>query len=210
MPTVDSAPERARRRSSATPDGATPDGLPPSTEAEGQRKRAGREPRAKDASWDEQRLHEAALGYLDRYDAPLAKLRRVLMSRLERSGGAELVDAHRDDLERVLVRLVGSGLVDDRRFAEGFAAQARRRGASTRKIEGKLLARGIASESISRSLSEAASDGLDELSAAREYVRKRRLLERDLRDPKEQQRALASLARQGFSFDVARRALELD
>ena len=120
------------------------------------------------------------------------------------------VERHRDEIERVLLALVRAGLVDDRRFAEGFAAQARRRGASARKIESKLRARGVDARLVAHSLDEAASEGLDELGAARAYVRKRRLLERDLRDPKERQRTLASLGRQGFSLDVARRALELD
>lgn len=40
------------------------------------------------------------------------------------------------------------------------------------------------------------------------YARKRRLVTRfDVREPKQRQKALASLARRGFSFDVAHKVL---
>ncbi len=157
----------------------------------------------------EESLREAALSYLDKYDASVAQLRGVLLRRVARyaeESEAELLAA---SVERVLERLGKAALIDDQRFAEGFAAAARRRGASARKIEDKLAARGISSELARASVAETASEGLDELSAARAYVKKRRLLELDLKDEKQRRRALSSLARQGFSFDVARRALEL-
>jgi regulatory protein len=153
-------------------------------------------------------LEAAALRYLDRYDASVEQLRRVLRRRLDRQAGPDAVARVERDIEQLLERYQGSRLLDDRRYAENLARGLRERGASTLRIRQKLRQRGVASETIDRVLERSASGGSEDLRAAKAYARRRRLAQRyDLRVPAERQKALAALARQGFSFDVAARAL---
>lgn len=159
----------------------------------------------------EDALREAALNYLNRYDASVVQLRRVLERRLVKYGEPETLPEAKRSIERLLERFQETRLLDDARYARGFAQAARLRGGSNQKIKQKLRARGVDPELVDDSLRELhVSEELDELTAARAYVKKRRLDTRhDLKDPKARNKALASLARQGFSFDVARRALGL-
>jgi SOS response regulatory protein OraA/RecX len=119
-----------------------------------------------------------------------------------------LTNLDRRDRTKAQLRLESSGVIDDARFAEHFARSARNRGASAAKVKQKLGQRGIAKSGVDHALEALASEGLDDLAAAQQYAKRRRLRERyDLRDPKERQKALASLARQGFSMGTALRAL---
>ncbi len=167
---------------------------------------------ADSAKVTEEALGEAALRYLDRQDASVEQVRKVLRRRIYKY--AE-VDGRRDAYERaerILSRLVESRVLDDERYARAYAESLRRRGASRPKLLQKLKGRGLGDEIVQGALEGLSSDDeeLSDEGAARTYARKRRLQERfDLSDPKQRQKALAALARQGFSFDVARRVLGL-
>jgi len=159
---------------------------------------------------------QVALAKLDRRDQTKQQLRQLLLkkaadARAPAEGEPDLPATSPLDearVDEVLARLEGSGVIDDRRFAEHFARGARSRGASAAKVQQKLGQRGVAASGIKDALESLASEGLDDLAAAQRYAERRRLRQRyDLQDPKERQKALASLARQGFSFSTAVRAL---
>jgi len=152
---------------------------------------------------------EAALRYLDRSDASVVQLRRVLMRRVARAADATLREDAAAQVERVLARLIEARLLDDARFATAYAEGQRRRGASTLGLRSKLGSRGVASEHVEAAISATTGNDLyNEEASALIYARKRRLVVRyDVRDAKERQKALASLARRGFSFEVARKVL---
>lgn len=157
-------------------------------------------------------MERAALRYLERFDATADKLRRVLsgvVRRAERKGPVDGRAAERM-IEELVTRYVESGLIDERRYAETLASSLRRRGASERAIRHKLIARGVPDDVAREALAGADRDAGDaELEAARAFVRRRRLGEH--RPPEERAarraRDLAAVARAGFGFDVARRAL---
>jgi regulatory protein len=155
-------------------------------------------------------LKEAALRYLDQRDASVVQVRRVLMRRVALASDPAVVDEARAQVEQVLARLLELGLLDDERFARAFALGQRRRGVSSLGLRAKLAARGLAAENVESALEHTLSDlEHNEQASALTYARKRRLAERfDLDDPTHYQKALGSLARRGFSFDVARQALE--
>lgn len=166
--------------------------------------RAKRPPRRVTADY----LRRAALRYLERYAAPAAQLRRVLARKVAvscRHHGEEpaAYDAMLDD---VVARCVGSGLVDDRRFAEARAASLRRRGSSARLVSAKLAAKGVGRELAG----EVSATGLEEeVAAARILARRKRLGpwsrgERAASRDKD----LAAMARAGFSYAVARAVID--
>jgi regulatory protein len=154
-------------------------------------------------------LHERALRYLDRFDSSAANLRRVLRAAVQRvAPDPDEQQAAGARIEALVDRLQRSGVIDDARFAATSARGLRSRGGSTRLIRHKLRAKGVAEREVEAALGEALDEGT-ELDAAREHVRRKRLGPHRAPDERRAraQRDLAALARAGFSFDVARRAL---
>lgn len=153
-------------------------------------------------------LENAALFYLQRFATSGANLRRVLMRKVERSArfhgtdpaeGAQWVDA-------LIAKFTAVKLLDDALYAESRATSLRRRGASGRTIALSLRQKGVEGEIIDTALAAAdETEEQPERAAAARLARKRRLgpyrppdARRDNRE-----RDLATLARAGFSYDVA-------
>jgi regulatory protein len=164
---------------------------------------------------DPEAIARAALHYLERFDSSTANLRRVLMRRLRRASRDAPVDFDRAAvvIDALLERYQASSLLDDKRYARALATSLRARGSSRRAIIAKLRVRGVSS-----ALAQAALDAVDtetadaELAAAIALVRKRRMGPHRPEGERETERRrdLSRLARAGFSFDVARRALRAD
>ena len=141
-------------------------------------------------------LERSALFQLERRALTTAQLRRMLARKTARSLPCDDAPAWIDD---VIERCTRSGLLDDARVAAAKVASMRTAGKSTRAIAVKLRQKGVDATTATTAL---ANDDGDDLAAAMAYVKKRRLLGRD------KQKALAALCRQGFTFSVAKRALE--
>ena len=156
--------------------------------------------------FDAAALDAAALSYLNRFDATAKKLSDHLL-RLARRRGCEQATAAKL-VESLLGRYRGSGLIDDRRFARARIATLQARGSSRRMITLKLVQSGVAREIVDEILSES-SGGTGELDAAAAYVKRKRLgrFRVGAEQPDARRKDLARLARQGFDFDTASRAL---
>lgn len=151
-------------------------------------------------------LREAALNYLNRYDGSVEQVRRVLRRRIKKLTNEVL--SHENTIEQVLTDLTRARLLDDTRFAENLTQSLRSRGASALKIRTKLRQRGVVTNAIDAARLSEEDPALSELEAAKTYVAKKRLRQRfDLTDPTARNKALGALARQGFSYEVAHRAL---
>lgn len=153
-------------------------------------------------------LEKAALRYLERRDASTEQLRRVLLRRAVQAS-AEERERVRQRIDELLARYQASRLIDDARYAESLVRTLRERGASSVRIRLKLRQRGIDEATTNRVLERLADDTQEaELTAARAYAHRRRLRARyELGDPAQRQKALAALARQGFSYGVCTAAL---
>jgi regulatory protein len=154
-----------------------------------------------------QKVEQMALAYVNRFDVSASKLRQHLVQRVRKAGGVEEAAAW---IAELVERYQGSGVLDDARFARNLASQLTARGKSTRAIQQKLATRGISSDVTDELLTKRRSEEPEaELEAARTYVRKRRL--GPYRSPEKRDefrhKDLATLARQGFSFDIAKKAL---
>lgn len=154
-----------------------------------------------------QKLEQQALTYLNRFDVTASKLQQHLIQRARRLGGHP--DAARW-IGELVERYLGSGVLDDKRFATNLAARLSSRGKSARAISQKLAQRGVPGEVASELMAtRKQTEPGAELEAAQAYVRKRRLGPYRSADKRAEflHKDLASLARQGFSFEIARRAL---
>lgn len=186
---------------------------PPEPEA------ANRTPRRPVKAITVKRLENVAAAYVARYDASSARLRAVLMRRVQkaRTGNAPIVADVAAVIDAIMARYIKAGIIDDARYAERKAGSLHRRGTSSRHIREKLKLAGIDRDDVERAIDvnreELAVDstGMD-LQAALAFARRRRLgpfraaAERDAR----RSRDLAALGRAGFSFDIARRVIDTD
>ena len=148
-------------------------------------------------------LERAALHYLERYASTAENLRRVLLRKARRRLGerGDPDDGLDADIAAVVERAVGSGLVDDGRFAEMKVGSLARRGTSTRAMRLRLRSKGVPADAADAAL---AGFGADELALARRHAERKRLGPyRVPRDPGSRQRDIAALCRAGFPYRIA-------
>jgi regulatory protein len=164
-------------------------------------------------------LREAALAHLARFAATEAGLARVLdrrvtsWTRKAEAGGLdpETIAAAARDAKAAIPEIVASiralGAVDDAAFAESRARRLTREGKSRRAALAHLAAKGVDHGLASAVLPE---DPARDLAAACGYLKRRRLPPFGEMTDTVRMKALASLARAGYSRDVAENALSLD
>jgi len=155
-------------------------------------------------------LGEAALSYLNRRDASRDKLVKHLEQWIRRRGTPEDPREARPLIQELASRYQASGLINDDRLAKNALDSLRSKGASSRAIAYKLRARGVDASVIDSTLaSEKKESRSAELDAARALVKKKRMgsLRPEAERAANHRRDLAALARAGFDFDTARRAL---
>lgn len=152
-------------------------------------------------------LERAALYYLERFASSAGNLKQVLRRKIDRRCRARGEEAGEfySLIDPIIERYLASGLLNDAAYAQSQVASLRRRGGSKRAISAKLKAKGIAGEELSAWIDQ---DETDELQAARNYVRRRRLgAWRTSKNEDSTRKDLAALARAGFSFEHAKAAL---
>ncbi len=164
-------------------------------------------------------LRSEAVAYLQRWPASEVRVRQLLWKRIRRAqsfhGGTDEEAAPL--VEEVIAALVEARMLDDMRFATLWVDSLRRRGTSARAIRFKLREKGVSGDFIQAAIDahepdegEAGSED-SERAAARAYAKRRRLGPfRVVEDGswERKQKDLASMARAGFSFDVAKSVLE--
>ena len=159
-----------------------------------------------------EKLYEISLKRLARRERSLSEMRTYLASKLgsdeEDPGSSELI-------EQVLQKLVSLRYLDEERMANALIREQRLQSRGPRSAWLKLKSKGIAGWSLERvELAWRSGDVIsinseNEVETARRWAlrRYRGLFSGDNR--KERQRALAALVRRGYSFSIARQALEL-
>lgn len=159
------------------------------------------------------RLEARALHYLERFPTTEARLRQVLLRRALRDAARLDLDPIevRGSVDAVLRRMIALGLVDDRAFAANRARRLTLAGRSPARIRAALALKGLDDPSIATALREVAVELPDpELVAAIAYARRRRLgpWGQGAGRAERQAKELATLARAGFGFRIARKLLE--
>jgi regulatory protein len=164
-------------------------------------------------------LEGYAVSYLARFDCTVAKLRQVLLRKAghgieerprDDDETRELASTVRQSVDHIIERFLDVGYLNDERFARGLARSLFSRGTAPRKTIERLKQRGVSSELAALIVQECVTSGETELVAAARLVQRKRLgwCRPDEVIRKERaQKDLAALARAGFSFAAARRAL---
>ena len=150
-------------------------------------------------------LERSALWHLSRRALTKAQLVALLNKKAARAAAVHGPCAEATSwIDALLLRLQDSLLVDDERVARARVQSGRAAGRSRRALQVRLKRQGVDDATATQALAsvDADVDGDAELAAAVTWAKKKSLATKD------RQKALAALARQGFSFDVAKRALE--
>ncbi len=161
----------------------------------------------------EDAVREMAYRYMGRFSCTTEKLRIYLTKKLREAVQAE--ECRPSDIrpwvDRTLARLTELGILNDARYAESRAGTLHRRGRAERVIVRDLGLKGAPEAAIDHAIEALREEVADpDLAAAIHLARKRRLgpfcdhPDRAAR----RQKHLATLARAGFRFDLARRVID--
>ncbi|MCX5616564.1 RecX family transcriptional regulator [Bombella sp. TMW 2.2559] len=179
---------------------------------------------------DHQTLREAALAHLARFATTRQNLKQMLQRRVRRWGVravragmfAEDAAMHEEACQPLIEQIVDEmeqlGAVDDAGFSRSRARNLARSGRSRRAVQAHLQAKGVDGETVRQAVDESLGEAGDErarqaeLAAALVLARKRTVgpFHRPDRPEKDRMKVLAIFARNGFSQDVATKALEMD
>lgn len=143
-------------------------------------------------------LERSALWHLQRRAMTEGELLTALQRKVRRAEAAHGPTAETQTwIDALVLRLKDSLLIDDARVARARVDSDVSRGRSKRRMVQRLRQKGVAADVAAEAIV-----AVDDDVAADAFVRRRKLHQKD------RQKALAALARQGFAFDVARRALD--
>lgn len=163
---------------------------------------------------DRANLRDAALRHLARYATTEANLLRVLNRRIDRwvravgEGTEDTAATARQTAREVVRQLASAGAVNDADFAAMRARSLTRAGRSRRAVTAHLVAKGVDAETLRAALPD---NPEAELTAALLQARRKRIgpFATGEVDTPTRMKQLATLARAGFSQDIARRALAM-
>lgn len=154
---------------------------------------------------------DAFTAFLKERSYPFAMEKAVALLATRARTEKEICDALRKNaypettIARVMARLQEAGYIDDADFAGHWAASRAQKGLGSRRIRMELRQKGVDPETIDQTLSAIDENQLRQ--SARKAAEKA-ARGRDLTNPGERQKVLAALARRGYDFPLARRALQ--
>lgn len=160
----------------------------------------------------EQRLYNITLFYLERFDSSKLKVKQMLERRIqkEKLKGAIIPDNASILIQNVIKRMEDLGYLNDERFAKIQIKNLSQAGKSKSFILNKLKTSGI-SNNISQELLNAYDEENEssDLTRAEKWLKKHKKGQFRTKDANTfYQKDLAALARAGFSYDVAQKALK--
>lgn len=169
----------------------------------------------------EKYLYNSGLAYLQRFPASTHHFKTVMMRKITRSCAYHKEQKIEDCailLDKTAAEFQRLGLLDDDAYLRGMVNSLRRRGQSAMAIQAKLSPKGFSRDAVAHALSRHDEENLQqdsnsrqnhegELVAALILIRKKRLGAFDKREKYTAEKSLAVLARNGFSYDIAQKAL---
>ena len=150
---------------------------------------------------------------MSRFASSVDNFKAVLWRKVERRG---LPDGTDDAVARAWIdalaeKFTGLGLLDDAVFARARAGSLFRRGKPQRVIQSALVAKGVAPDVAADAVATLAETSADpDFDAAVAFARRKRLgpYARTTVDADGRRKELASFARAGFSYQIARKVLD--
>lgn len=161
-------------------------------------------------------LSNAGAYYLQRYSASSAHFRSVMMRKIQKSCREypdQTIEECKQILERVIEKFTSLGYLDDSSYVRSKVLSLRSRGLSERAIQAKLASHAIPDDAVRAALTCYSTDhGLTdeeaEMQAAIKLARKKKIGPFAVyATPESREKSMATLARAGFSYDIARKVV---
>lgn len=167
-----------------------------------------------------QYLHNAGLHYLQRFPAGTAHFRKVMSRKITRSCQWHTTQNREDCfklLDDLIEQFIEQGLLNDEYYSRAMVTSLRRRGLSARAIQARLMAKGLPAAQIAAALTryeqDESPDRDSEYSAALTFARRKHIGPYRKSDVENNDnstdKALAKMARAGFSYELSRKIIEM-
>lgn len=160
------------------------------------------------------RLNNIALFYVSKFEASEKMVQRMLEKRIYKNSlkGGEVPEETNEWIKKIIKGLVDNNYVNDVRYAENTYNRLLASGKSTRVIINKLKTAGINDDLIKDIINKESDNINNDLENAKKLVKKKKLGKfRSIEKQKEFfKKDLACLARAGFSYETAIKALETE
>tara|TARA_B100001778_G_C18600776_1_gene637117 strand:- start:2747 stop:3352 length:606 start_codon:yes stop_codon:yes gene_type:complete len=162
-------------------------------------------------------IENMGLYYLERFSTTKAHFKKVMIEKIKRRckrQEIEFVAEFIKLLDTVADKFETLGYLNDIAYTESIVRMGYQSGKSSRKITAKLLSKGIENDFIARALTNYTTKdntpANPDLHAGVIYMRKKKLGCFDNDNKITTDKALQRLAYAGFSYDIAKRLLEMD
>lgn len=161
----------------------------------------------------ERYLHNSGLTYLQRFATSSAHFKTVMMRKIDKSCRHHK-EQDREACEAMLDALIPKfqdlGLLNDDAYIRGVVTSCRRRGLSSAKIRQKLTQKGITHNLIEEAINQYDEENESgDFPAALTFIKKKKLGAYDIENKKDYQKSLAMMARAGFQYGIADKALNM-
>ncbi len=165
----------------------------------------------------EKYLYNSGMAYLQKFTASSMHFKTVMKRKINKSCRHH-VDQDYDEclimLDTVTQKFINMMLLDDEAYLKGMIISFRRRGLSSRQIEGKLRQKGYEGEQIKTALKIHDLDEYDteyrgDYYAALTFARKKKIGPYDLNNKYEFDKALGIMGRAGYSFETAQKIINM-
>lgn len=165
----------------------------------------------------ERYLYNSGLAYLQRFPASSMHFRFIMMRKINKSCRHH-TDQNIEDckklLEELIVKFKDLELLNDTAYLKAMIISLRRRGLSATQIGIKLQQKGYDRDQIQTALKDHDADEYQneengDMYAALIFARKKRLGPYDIEQKRPPEKALAVMARAGYSYDIAKKTLEI-
>jgi regulatory protein len=163
-------------------------------------------------------LHNSGLYYLERFAASKAHFKDVMLRKVKRSC-MHHKDQDYDVCEKMVDELANKfeacGLLNDKIYANALAESMRRKGLSKRVIQIKMHNKGLSPDHAIQVLEQLDMQSFGtfedaEFAAALKLSRKKKIGPYSALKEQDAQKSLGILARAGYSYDIARRIIDMD
>jgi regulatory protein len=162
-------------------------------------------------------LHNSGLAYLQRFPASSFHFKTVMLRKIQKSCHHH-VEQDMDEciilLDDLTEKFKKLSLLDDDAYLKGMITSLRRRGLSAMQIEMRLQQKGYTRDDVKTELKKHDFDEYNteekgDIYAALVFARKKRIGPYDIENKRLPEKALATMARAGYSYDIAKKTIEM-
>ena len=162
-------------------------------------------------------LYNSGLAYLQRFPASSMHFKTVMKRKISKScrhHTEQNMDECLTMLDDVVIQFKELGLLDDDAYLKGMTTSLRRRGLSSAQIHSKMMQKGYQRGDITNALNIydnevfSNSEGGDS-HAALIFARRKKLGPFDRLQKRDAEKSMATMARAGYSYDIAKKILSM-